>query len=317
MTDASKPDVSIVLPTKNAGPRLGEVLAAIGSQRTRRTVEIVAFDSGSTDGTVDRLVGAGARVTQIPPSEFNHGLTRNQAIASSRGDLVVLLTQDAVPANENWLDSLLAPFENDAVAGTYARQIPQPDADALTRRNLERWVTGATERREQCITDRASYLRLHPMERYKLCCFDDVCSAIRRSVWERIPYEWAYFGEDLDWGKKALEAGWTLAYEPEATVVHSHDRSLWYEYKRTYVCHRRLYELFGLRTVPRLVDALRNATRGGFADAAFAWRQETGLRRRLGLTLRAPFLSLLSNLAQWRGASDERLNRRVPAMRGV
>ena len=317
MLDRAHPDVSIVLPTKNAGSPLGDVLAAINSQKTRRRVEIVAFDSGSTDGTVDLLVRAGARVTEIPSSEFNHGLTRNQAIASSQGDLVVLLTQDAVPANDRWLDSLLAPFENDEVAGVYARQIPHPDADVLTRRNLEQWVVGNLERREQRITDHTSYLRLHPMERYKLCCFDDVCSALRRSVWERIPYEWAYFAEDLDWGKKAIEAGWTLVYEPEAAVVHSHDRSVWYEYKRTYLCHRRLYELFGLRTVPRLVDALRNAARGGLADAAFAWREERGLRQRLELTLRAPLLALLANLAQWRGAADERLNRRVPAMRGV
>ena len=266
---------------------------------------------------MERLAEAGARVSTIPPSEFNHGLTRNQAIASSRGALVVLLTQDAVPADETWLEALLTPFDDEEVAGAYARQLPRPEADVLTRRNLERWVSGVAQPRRQRITDRASYLRLHPMERYKLCCFDDVCSALRRSVWERIPYEWAYFGEDLDWGKKALEAGWTLAYEPAAAVVHSHDRSVWYEYKRTYVCHRRLYELFGLRTVPRLVDALRNTMRGGLADAAFAWREEQGMRRRTSLTLRAPFLALLSNLAQWRGATDERLNRRVPAMRGV
>jgi hypothetical protein len=37
----------------------------------------------------------------------------------------------------------------------------------------------------------------------------------------------------------------------------------------------------------------------------------------VGLTLRAPILALLSNMAQWRGADDERLNRPFPAMRGV
>jgi len=311
------PDVSIVLPTKNAGPRLAEVLTAIRGQDSARSVEIVAFDSGSSDDTVALLRRHEARITEIPPSEFNHGETRNQAIASSRGQLVVLLTQDAVPANRDWLEALLAPFADEQVAGTYARQVPLPDAEVLTRRNLEQWVTGSTERRVQRLPDRASYLRLHPLERYKLCCFDDVCSALRRSAWERIPYERTYFAEDLDWGKKVLEAGWSLVYEPRAAVVHSHDRSIWYEYKRTYLCHRRLYELFGLRTVPTLKDALRNSVRGGLADAAFAWREQPGLRRRLGLTARAPLLALLSNLAQWRGAADERFNRPLPALRGV
>lgn len=313
----TRPEVSIVLPTRNAGPRLGEVLTAIRTQDSARPLEIVAFDSSSSDGTVALLRHHGARITEIPASEFNHGETRNQAIASSRGRFIILLTQDAVPANRDWLEALLAPFADEQVAGSYARQIALPDADALTRRNLQRWVTGSTEARIQRLPDRATYLRLHPLERYKLCCFDDVCSAIRRTAWERIPYERTYFAEDLDWGKKNLEAGWSLAYEPRAAVIHSHDRSVWYEYKRTYLCHRRLFELFGLRTVPTFSDVVRNTWRGGLADAAFAWREQPGLRRRLGLAGRAPLLALLSNLAQWRGASDEHYHRPLPALRGV
>jgi rhamnosyltransferase len=220
------------------------VLAAVRTQETPRAVEIVAFDSGSSDGTVGLLREFGARITEIPPAEFNHGATRNQAIAAARAPLVVLLTQDAVPAHARWLEALLAPFADLDVAGTYARQIPRADADALTRRALQAWVAGSEERRVQRLPDRDSYLRLHPMERYRLCVFDDVCAAIRRSVWERIPYEWAYFAEDLDWSTKVLEAGYSIVYEPAAAVVHSHDRSLRYEYRRTYACHRRLYELF-------------------------------------------------------------------------
>ena len=309
--------VSIVLPTRNAGELLEEVLTQVRSQRTERALEIVAFDSGSTDGTVERLRRHGARVTEIPASEFNHGLTRNQAIASSRGALIVLLTQDAVPANDGWLEALLAPFEDEDVAGVYCRQIPRDDADVLTKRHLDSWITGSLERRVQRMPDRTSYLRLHPMERYRLCAFDDVCSAVRRAAWERVPYEWAYFGEDLDWGKKVLEAGWSIVFEPAAAVVHSHDRSVWYEYRRTYVCHRRLYELFGLRTVPRLSDVVRNTVRGSVADLRYVWDEERGLRRRAGLLARTPLLLLLSNLAQWRGATDESLNRPVPVMRGI
>jgi rhamnosyltransferase len=313
----SLPDASVVLPTKNAGPRLCDLLSAVRSQETARSVEIVAFDSGSADGTVEVLREFGASVTQIPPSEFNHGLTRNQAIAASRAPLVILMTQDAVPADNRWLEALLEPFEDGAVAGTYARQVPRADADALTRRHLEAWVTGSLVRRVQRLPDRTTYLRLHPLARYHLCVFDDVCAAIRRSVWERIPYDWAYFGEDLDWGKKVLEAGNTIVYAPEAAVVHSHNRSVWYEYKRTYVCHRRLYELFGLRTVPTLRDALRNTLSAAPRDAGYAWRHERGFRRRAGLALRAPVLALLSSFAQWRGATDEILNRPLPAVRGV
>ena len=314
---APAPDVSVFIPTKNAGPRLREVLSAVASQDTSRRLEIVAIDSGSTDGTVGLLAEHGARVTEIPPAEFDHGLTRNQGIAAARGRFIVLLTQDAVPAGPGWLEALLGPFEDGEVAGVYARQIPRAETDVLTRRHVDVSFIGSPVRRVQRMPDRASYLRLHAMDRYRLCCFDDVCCAVRRSVWERIPYEQAYFAEDLDWGKKALEAGGTLVYEPAAAVVHSHQRSIRYEYRRTYACHRRLYELFGLRAVPGLGDALRNAVRGGLADAAYVLRHERGAARRLGLAARAPALSLASNLAQWRGAADERMNRRLPVPRGV
>lgn len=314
---ARAPDVSIVIPTRNAGPELRNVLESIRAQRTGRSTEIVAFDSCSTDGTADLLREFGARVTTIAPYEFDHGLTRNQAIAASRGAFVVLLTQDAVPRGEGWLEALLAPFVDPEVAGVYARQVPRADADVLTRRHLENWVTGDRRRREQRIHDRTSFLRLHPMDRYRLCVFDDVCSALRRSVWEAVPYQATYFAEDLEWGKKVLEAGRTIVYQPDAVVIHSHNRSVWYEYRRTYLCHRRLYELFGLRTVPRLRDALRNTLRGTAADAGFVWRQEPGLRRRLSLLLRVPALLLLSNLAQWRGAADEDGDRPLPVVKGV
>ena len=100
-------------------------------------------------------------------------------------------------------------------------------------------------------------------------------------------------------------------------MVHSHDRSVWYEYRRTYVCHRRLYDLFGLRTVPRFRDVLRNTVRGAVTDARFVWRNERNLRRRASLLMRLPALLLLSNLAQWRGAADEHENRPLPVMKGV
>lgn len=317
MTPKPFPDVSVVIATRNAGGRLKDLLGMVLAQDTRRRIEIVAIDSGSTDHTVEILREHGAQVMETRPSDFNHGLTRNQAIAASRSELVVLLTQDAVPANQNWLEALLSPFEAPEVAGVYCRQIPRPEADVLSKRQLESWITGSAERRVQRMTDRSSYRSLHPMARYQLCCIDNVCSALRRGVWERIPYTWAYFAEDLDWGKKVIEAGLSLVYEPRAAVIHSHDRSVWYEYKRTYLCHRRLYALFGLCMVPRLGDAVRNAVIGGLRDTAYVWRRESGLRRRLRLIARAPLLALLSNLAQWRGAVDERLNRPAPVMKGV
>jgi rhamnosyltransferase len=311
------PDVSIVIPTRDGRPYLEEALAMIRGQRTRRVVEIVGVDSGSKDGTPELLERHGARVLAVAPGAFDHGLTRNAGIAASRGALLVLLTQDAVPADADWLEALLAPFDRPAVAGVYARQLPRADAPVLVRRNVAEWIAGAETGRTQSLAGRPLEGVGDPFARYELCCFDHVCGATRRDVWTRFPYRSAVFGEDLEWGKRVIEAGMELVFEPRARVVHSHDRSLGYEYARTYACHHRLHELFGICTAPRLRDALLNAARAGVADAAYAWRHEPRPGRRARAVLRAPAAAFVSNLAQWKGARDARRGRPPHRRRGV
>src|SRR5690349_5824760 len=116
--------VPIVIPTRNAGRALEEVLAAIAAQDGPFQAEIIAIDSGSTDGTVATLKRHGARVLSVPPGLFNHGQTRNEALAHTEGQCAVLLVQDAVPATRGWLSALVQPlFDDPSIAGTFARQV--------------------------------------------------------------------------------------------------------------------------------------------------------------------------------------------------
>jgi rhamnosyltransferase len=214
-----KVGVSIVIPTLNGGETFRECLAAIFSQKTDTSFEVIVMDSGSTDGTVEMLRGFDVRLVEVGPGEFNHGETRNRGIAMAGGEVVILMTQDAVPISDGWLDAMTRPFEEDPlVAGVYARQVPRDDADVLTRKHLESWLTGRPSRHVSYIEDRAEYERMRPMKRYFFCNFDDVCSAIRKDVWEKIPYERTDFAEDLEWSKKVLEAGFKIVYEPGAAV---------------------------------------------------------------------------------------------------
>ena len=91
--------VSLVMPTWNAGPLLEEVLAAVDAQPGAADLEKVAVDSGSADGTVGILEKHGFRVMGIEQKTFNHGATRDLAIEQTSGDVILLLTQDATPAD--------------------------------------------------------------------------------------------------------------------------------------------------------------------------------------------------------------------------
>jgi len=275
----NRPLASIVLVTRNGGQRLAAVLDAIDAQRGRGDVEMVAVDSGSTDGTRDRLASRVDCLVEIDPRDFNHGATRNRAIAAATAPIVVLLVQDAVPRGPDWLDELLAPLERDPrVAGACARQVPRPDASAVVRHHLDRWAATRLEPR-LVFADAGRLDALPPMERLTLCSFDNVCAAIRRSVWERHPFETTPIAEDIAWARDVLVAGHGLAYAPSAVVEHSHDRSAWYELKRTWVLHQQLHRLFGLRTIPTPLHLARavastaalhrrlvSAAGGGLAD---------------------------------------------------
>ena len=222
------------------------------------------MDSGSTDGTVNVAQRYGAAVHQIPKSEFNHGATRNLGISLSRGEYVALVVQDALPLDEGWLTTMVEVLEQDGrVAGVYGRQIPHSESGPLTRALTGSLLAAASKRREQYAGGPEVYRRLSPERRWRLASFDNVSSCVRRSVWEEIPFDETNFAEDLRWGKRVVEAGYKLVYEPRSAVFHSHERGTMYDLRRYYVNARVLSELFGLvpvRNVPRLVLSIALST---------------------------------------------------------
>jgi glycosyltransferase involved in cell wall biosynthesis len=245
------PLVSIVLPTRNGAATLPALLDAIARQRVDFPFELVAVDSSSGDGTAELLRARADRLVTIPADQFDHGATRNLAIERSRGELIVLTVQDALPASDSWLAALTAPLRRDSrLAGVFARQTPRPDASGVTRAHLARWAGAAESPRTMTVSGPAEFGALSPAERLARCTFDNVCSCIRRSVWTMHPFKPTPMAEDVEWARDVLLAGHRLGYTPAAVVVHSHERSVGDEFARTRLLHRRLYELFGLRTIP-------------------------------------------------------------------
>src|SRR5215470_3609761 len=102
--------VTVAIPVLNGARYLEEVLSAVRGQKIDRELEILVIDSGSTDGSLSIAERHGARIHEIPKSEFSHGGTRNLAMKLADGDHVAFITQDATPAHERWLGALLEGF---------------------------------------------------------------------------------------------------------------------------------------------------------------------------------------------------------------
>jgi len=246
-----------VILTFNAGFGFDELLGRLSSQKTSFGYEVLVIDSGSTDGTVGLARRHGASVHQIDPDDFDHGATRNLGASLASGRYVAFLVQDALPVDDFWLASMVDDLDADEkVAGVYGRQIPRPDSSPLTRTLMRDWPTSRLERHEQYVG--GAYGSLPPVTRRSLAVFDNVSSCVRRSVWERFPFERTGFGEDLRWGKNVVEADYKLVYQPGSAVLHSHERGPLYDLRRHYVDSLVLQELFGLTPTPNLPELLLN-----------------------------------------------------------
>jgi rhamnosyltransferase len=307
--------VSVVIPTLNAGPGFRELLRKLDSQEGDFERELVVVDSGSTDGTAELAASHGAVLHSVPKAGFDHGATRDLGISLSSGEYVALTVQDAVPLDERWLVTMVENLQrNSRIAAVYGRHVPRPDAGVLTRALVGNLAVANTERREQEIRDKAHYPSLPPAQRRRVAAFDNVSSCLRRSVWEVFPFGKADFAEDLRWGKKVVEAGYTIVYEPRSVVVHSHERGALYDLRRHYVDQLVLDELFGARLVPNLPRLVLGIPYSARHVYSLLRREEPAPEKRPKLLLDAATYALASQLGAYLGCKVPSLSRLNPKL---
>lgn len=263
-SDGMKPDhLSIVILTKNGGPLFKEVLAGLFTCEGISEAEILIIDSGSSDSTLDYATEyPQIRIHKIPASEFGHGKTRNLGARMTTGTIILYLVQDATPATPDFLKRLTAPVVENGFAGAFGRQLPRPWTNKVEQIFLEHTYPDRREVRV-CSDERGLGI--------KSIFFSNVCSAIRRDVWERIPFdESLIMSEDQLWAKQVLLTGHRILYEPAAMVSHSHNYGLRDIFKRNFdsgvslvgIAHDTFIDMarYELRY---LASAVRELTRSG------------------------------------------------------
>lgn len=289
-----RPTLTLIIPTLNGGPLFRQVLEEVTGQSVKPD-ELLVVDSSSSDDTV-RLAGEfGATVISIPRNEFDHGATRSMAVQKSRGEIVLFLTQDAVPVHRDVIRNILLPFrQSESVAISYGRQLPAPDASffAATLRLFnypEKSVVRTFAQRKE-LGLRTAFV-------------SNSCAAYRRSCLEEQNYfpDDLIFGEDTCAAGKLLEKGYAIAYVAEAAVYHSHNYSMLQEFRRSFdigVLHS---------SEPWLLETFGRAEGEGRRYVQFELSRILSERKYLLLPV-----SFLRNLAKYSGYKLGRMYHRLP-----
>jgi glycosyltransferase involved in cell wall biosynthesis len=259
--------VTVAIPVRDGGEALRRTLRAL----TRQTLEheLLVCDSGSRDRSANLAREAGAKVIEIAASAFNHGATRNLLLREAQGEHVALLSQDAEPASERWLERLMAGFD---LAGDLALVFgpyrPRPESSAVVKMELERWFASLSPDGLPHVERLASHERDLPARELvgRRGFFTDANGAIARRAWERVPFRELAYAEDRALAMDMLRAGYAKAYVPDAAVVHSHDYTASQQVRRCFDEWRGLLEVYGwrepaapLRVARQLAGELRRA----------------------------------------------------------
>lgn len=265
-------DVSIVIPTKNAGTGFAAVLDAVFSQETVYSFEVVCVDSGSSDGTLDVIGRYPCRLIRIAPEEFGHGKTRNLGASHGAGEYIVFLTHDALPASTRWLQNLIDAMKiDDQVVGGFGAHLTYPGCNPLDARDIAaHFASFGTENKVMYIDDEEKY-RSDDFYYRIASFFSDNNACIRRDIWEKYPYPDVEFAEDQIWMRMMLEKGYRKVYCPSASVYHSHNFKLSEYFGRYYDEYQALYSLYGeYLIVGRLLHVPKAAIVSARRDVAYA-----------------------------------------------
>jgi glycosyltransferase involved in cell wall biosynthesis len=199
-----RPLVSVVIPARNAATTIAEQLDALEAQDFAGPWEVIVVDNASTDGTAAVVRARQGSMTSLMLERCETrgaGAARNAGARAARADKILVCDADDI-VDEGWVRHMAAALDGaDIVGGRLECTNVNTEFIAATRENVAETELPTCHGRLYCLGGNAGY-RKHAFD--ALGGFDE----------SLLPG-----AEDEDFGFRATEAGYAIAFVREA-VVH-------------------------------------------------------------------------------------------------
>lgn len=219
--------VDVIIPTYKPGSKFIELLAMLNRQ-TIKPDKIILVNTDKSFFN-ESLISDYENITlyHIRKKDFDHGRVRHAAIMKSDADYVLMMTDDAIPANEKLVENLLKAFDSPLTASAYARQLPDEHC-----RVIERYTRQFNYPDNSFVKSRDDLERLG----IKTYFCSDVCAMYdRKKYLELGGFERKIiFNEDMVFASKVINNDYTIAYCADAEVIHSHNLTNAQQFRRNF-----------------------------------------------------------------------------------
>ena len=220
-------EVDVLIPVYRPDGKLTELLKRLKMQNY--PIHRVILMNTEEKHFPTELTGIWDRVEvyHLAKEEFDHGGTRDRGVRMSTADLVVCMTQDAIPADEHMAGTLLKAFDDPEVWAAYARQLPKENC-----REVEKYTRSFNYPEESRIKGKEDL----PILGIKTFFCSNVCAAWRRDKYLELGgfVKRTIFNEDMIYAGTIVKKGGKIAYCADAQVVHSHNYSALEQFHRNF-----------------------------------------------------------------------------------
>lgn len=219
--------VDVIIPVYNPGDEFDELIRRLQKQdKDINKISIIHTRDGKDITELAKRYN-NIVIREIEPDQFDHGGTRDEGIRGSLADVVVCMTQDAIPQNSKLISTLLEALCDEKVGVAYARQLPAPQSDIIEYYTRQFNYPNKSQKKSQ---EDIAKLGI------KTYFCSNVCAAYKTEIYVELGgfEKKTIFNEDMIFASKIVNGGYTIAYEAEAKVVHSHNYSCLEQFKRNF-----------------------------------------------------------------------------------